>query len=722
MKESESLLREQNALLKAAIDSLGQGLSLFDADQKLIFANRRYGEMYRLPAELLKPGTAFRQLVEYRVADGVYAGDSPEDFIQKHVSEAADGTAATNTQTYSDGSIISISRKPLPDGGWVAMHEDVTELKTAEAALRDSEELFSRAFQLSPVACAISAPKDGFHYDVNEQWNALLGYTRDEALKNSAVTLGIWTSKAERDRFVGLLKQHGMWKGFETKFCRKDGAVIDVLVSGVYVEFHGEPRLFVIYVDITEQKRAQALLAKQTASMSLLKSIAFTANQSTDLEVALCACLEQVGRYTDWDVGHVFLPARDSPGKLVSACSWYLSDEKKFEVFKTSTQNDCCDFEGGQICCRALEQGEVIWSEDLATALAGARLKAARAIGLTAGVAFPVKIQNEVVAILEFYSRRSMETDDLLAGTLAEVGTQMGRVVERTNSRLELISHQDHLEDLVDQRTAQVAKQTERLELALAKEKEVNVLQRQFVAMASHEFRTPLTIIDSAAQRLERRAGRLSPDDIAARSGKIRNAVQRMITLIESVLSSASFDAGKFKVVVEPYDLRALVTEVCARQQDISPLHKITTDLDELPTEMLGDASLMEKVFSNLLSNAVKYSPNAPRVTVAGRAGGESVYVAVKDEGVGIPKAELPKLFQRFFRASTSSGIAGTGIGLNLVSQIVELHGGRVEVVSGDGEGSTFIIHLPVRQGSENIEAPNSTQLSEIKQRLQTGL
>lgn len=718
----DALLREQNSLLKTVINSLGQGLSLFDSEQNLIFANQRYAEMYCLPRELLRPGTAFRRLVEHRVSEGVYAGTSPDDYIEERCAEAAAGIATTKTQRYSDGSIISISRKPLPDGGWIASHEDVTELKTAEAALRDSEELFSKAFQLSSVACAISAPKDGFHYDVNEQWMALLGYTREEALRNSAVTLGIWRSKQERDKFVDLLKQHGMWKGFETQFCRKGGEIIDVLVSGVYVEFHGEPRLFVIYVDITEQKRAQALLARQASSMSLLKSIAFTANQSTDLELALSACLEQVCQYTGWDVGHVFVPAKTKAKTLTSTNSWFLSDLEELEAFKDATESVSCTPAKTEMCCRALERGEVIWVNNVASALGEKRLKVAEALGLIGGVAFPVKIQNEVVAILEFYAKKLMEPSDFLVGILTEAGIQMGRVVERTNTRVELISYQDHLEELVEERTAQVADQTRQLEAALVKEKEVNAVQRQFVAMASHEFRTPLTIIDSAAQRLERRAGKLSPDDIVERTLKIRNAVQRMITLIESVLSSASFDAGKFKVTVDAYDLRALVTQVCARQQEISPLHKITTELDDLPTEMLGDASLMEKVFSNLLSNAVKYAPNEPKVLVVGRRQADSIYVAVKDSGVGVPKAEIPKLFQRFFRASTSTGIAGTGIGLNLVSQVVELHGGRVEVVSGEGKGSTFIVFLPIQSRAQGQTQCNSAELLKIKQRLQTGL
>lgn len=293
--------------------------------------------------------------------------------------------------------------------------------------------------------------------------------------------------------------------------------------------------------------------------------------------------------------------------------------------------------------------------------------------------------------------------------------------IERWRVKDELEEYRSGLEATVRQRTQELEEQKCRLEEALEKEREYNAMQDQFVAMASHEFRTPLTIIDSAAQRLERRADKLQPGDILQRAQKIRGAVKRMLTLIESVLSSASLDAGKFKVEVQPYDLRALVEQACARQRDISPLHNIVAHLDELPASMTGDPSLLEQVFTNLLSNAVKYAPNDPQILVVGKVEAGKAYVAVKDQGVGIPARELPKLFERFFRASTSTGIAGTGIGLNLVSQIVELHGGRIDVESTEGEGSTFIVQLPVQTQNMVSEAPDqSDRVPEVAPDLRT--
>ncbi len=112
------------------------------------------------------------------------------------------------------------------------LYDDITKRKQAEAALLESQELFSRAFHTSPAACAIAAPEDGRHYDVNEGWMELLGYTREEALANSALTLGIWADPKERRRFVGLLEEHGSYKASRRCSCRKDGARINVACLG----------------------------------------------------------------------------------------------------------------------------------------------------------------------------------------------------------------------------------------------------------------------------------------------------------------------------------------------------------------------------------------------------------------------------------------------------------------------------------------------------------
>lgn len=275
------------------------------------------------------------------------------------------------------------------------------------------------------------------------------------------------------------------------------------------------------------------------------------------------------------------------------------------------------------------------------------------------------------------------------------IQTTIGDISERKRQEALDAYYREELEDLVKIRTAEIEEKSKGLEAALQKEREYNALMEQFVAMASHEFRTPLTIIDSVAQRLFRRADRLAPDDVQHSALKARSAVQRMINLIEGLLHSARMDAGKLTLKPQTFDLGDVISRVCNREREISPRHSISVDLGDMPSRFVGDPTMLEQVFSNLLSNAAKYSPENPNIQVTGTARDEAVSIQISDNGVGIPADEIPKLFDRFFRASTSSGIAGTGIGLNLVAQIVDLHGGSVQVDSIEGRGSTFIVNLP---------------------------
>ena len=269
-------------------------------------------------------------------------------------------------------------------------------------------------------------------------------------------------------------------------------------------------------------------------------------------------------------------------------------------------------------------------------------------------------------------------------------------VTDMRRKEEELRRHKENLEEIVKERTAIIAEQTAQLEEALMAEKELNEMQRQFVSMASHEFRTPLAIIDSSAQRLLRKKGDVSKELLTRRIDIILDAVQRMSSLMESTLSAARLNAKKLAVHIADCDIAELVESVCLRQQEISPHHQIDYALSDLPQTIQADKEKIDQVITNLLSNAVKYAPDAPFISVKAYTDGTDVVLCVKDDGLGIDKDELPKMFEQFFRAKTSTGIAGTGIGLHIVKQIIDHHGGSVSVESEVGVGSTFTVRLPI--------------------------
>lgn len=243
--------------------------------------------------------------------------------------------------------------------------------------------------------------------------------------------------------------------------------------------------------------------------------------------------------------------------------------------------------------------------------------------------------------------------------------------------------------------------QTAALEETLEKERRVIAQQRNFVTMTSHEFRTPLTVIDAQAQRLIKLKDRLAPHDLLERALRIRSAVTRLTGIMDSLLGDSHLLDGQVVYHPSEYDPVTLLSEVCQLHRETTRGADIREEFGELPPTLLGDPKLLFALFSNLLSNAVKYSEAGQPVEVLARTEhGAGLMVHVRDHGIGIPESDRVHLFERYFRGANAVGVTGSGVGLHLVAMVLELHGGTIEVQSSEGVGSSFIVHLPAAAGT----------------------
>ena len=249
-------------------------------------------------------------------------------------------------------------------------------------------------------------------------------------------------------------------------------------------------------------------------------------------------------------------------------------------------------------------------------------------------------------------------------------------------------------------------KQAERqLRKALATERELNALKTRFVSTVSHEFRTPLAGILSSAEILERYADRLEEWRRKEEIGKIKSRVTELTHLMDDFLLQSSLPAAGERLSYGDVDLSQLCREVTENLQETDPAASAIEYICNVDNSVLvGDARLLRQVVKNLLSNAVKYSGVGSPIVLRVREQGEFLELCVADKGIGIPASEQVRLFTPFFRASNVLQRPGTGIGLSLVKEFVELHGGTIDVESNVGQGSTFIVLLPRRQPMQSME------------------
>src|ERR1017187_3128631 len=268
-----------------------------------------------------------------------------------------------------------------------------------------------------------------------------------------------------------------------------------------------------------------------------------------------------------------------------------------------------------------------------------------------------------------------------------EIGEMARAVVVFRNNAIDLAQNRHTL-----------ATQAALLQQKLAEEQRLTLLQRNFVAMASHEFRTPLAIIDGHTQRLISMRDRLTTEELAERARKIRSMVRRMTQLIDNLIGSARLVDARIDLYYHPAPvaLTSLVPEICHLPREWTPDARIREQIQAQPLLVRGDASLLSQLFSNLVSNAVKYSPDSGLIRVIAAREGTQIAVVIEDRGIGIPEADRERVFERYYRGSNTSGIGGSGVGLSLVKTMVDLHKGTIALDPREGEGSRFTIRFPI--------------------------
>lgn len=274
----------------------------------------------------------------------------------------------------------------------------------------------------------------------------------------------------------------------------------------------------------------------------------------------------------------------------------------------------------------------------------------------------------------------------------------MGLVTDitlRHRAEMELQRTNQELEKRVEQRTAQLRSAELSVREALEKERELHALKSRFVAMASHEFRTPLSTIMSSVDLLARYTESAGDERVDKHIARIRGKVREMTAMLNEFLSLERIEQGE--VVCQPFGFDIVDTSI-ELIEELRALTKsgqtITYDHEGDERSVTLDRQMLSNVITNLVTNAVKYSPEGKPITLDTTIEAGTLHITVADEGMGIPAEDQQHLFERFFRGSNATTIQGTGLGLNLVKRYLDLMHGTIRFTSTPG-ATVFHVELP---------------------------
>lgn len=282
----------------------------------------------------------------------------------------------------------------------------------------------------------------------------------------------------------------------------------------------------------------------------------------------------------------------------------------------------------------------------------------------------------------------NQELESIIEQRTKKLNEVINRLLDLNRKFEQEIEHRKKVEDALRDNQAKLTKMLDR-------EKELNELKSRFLSMASHEFKTPLSTILSSASLIRKYSMDEHLDKRNKHIDRIRGSVEHLDAILNDFLSLSKLEENRVEVNNELFDIKVLCEEVAEEMRgQLRPDQQIDCQCMASSLQIYCDRRILKNVLFNLVSNASKYSPDGKTIICRAAKFGEGVAIAIEDSGMGIPPEDQKHLFTRFFRATNAINIKGTGLGLHIVQQYLQLLNGNIDFTSEVGKGSIFTIYL----------------------------
>lgn len=511
---------------------------------------------------------------------------------------------------------VSLTAIQSSDGDSIhTVWRDVSERKQAEKAMRDSEHRFHTIFETIPDVVAITRMSDGVVIDINQAYDSLTGFKRDQLIGRSSVVLASWVNISDRERVIEQVREEGFAKNIEVPMRTSDNRRRQALVSAKMISLHGEPHLLTIFKDISERAKSQAAL-----------------------------------RESEERFRHMF-EANPDPVILAS-----LKDGRFIDVNK------------------AFEKTTGI--------------KRLKAIGQNSADLNLWENESKRQPFLDQLNRdeevNNLEANFRVLGGGTKPGLLSARLVSINNEGCILVVIRD----------ISAEKKAERALI------EMDQIKNEFISTAAHELRTPIASIMAYSELLTDSdlGGGFSEEQRQDFQVEIHENSERIAKIIDEIMDVSRIESGqKIPLDLYPASIEGLLKKIVTRfslkaKQNITL--KVAPDVSE---EILLDPIRITQVIENLISNSIKYSQKESDITILATQSENHCLVCVADQGVGMNEEQTSKMFDKFYRADGSdTAVRGLGLGMSIVKQIIEDHGGTVWVESTPGKGTKAYFTLPI--------------------------